>query len=136
MCVCLCVWTLALTLLAHTYEYKCFVYKIGACLVMCQRFVKTYVTFASIKTIIRFPVTSHFIEHLVLSLSSQMVKLSVHNVEDPGSIPGSGRALEEGNGNPLSTSLFGKSHTQSDVAMSPQAAESDTIEGLHLLSSL
>ena len=30
--------------------------------------------FASIETFIRFPVTSHFIEHLVLSLVAQMVK--------------------------------------------------------------
>ena len=28
-------------------------------------------------------------------------KASVHNAEDPGSIPGSGRSPGEGNGNPL-----------------------------------
>ena len=28
-------------------------------------------------------------------------KVSVYNAEDPGSIPGSGRSAEEGNGNPL-----------------------------------
>ena len=35
------------------------------------------------------------------SLVAQMVKASVYNAGDPGSIPGSGRSAGEGNGNPL-----------------------------------
>ena len=34
----------------------------------------------------------------------------------PGSIPGSGRSLGEGNGNPLQYSCLGKSHEQRSLA--------------------
>ena len=39
--------------------------------------------------------------HYRASLVAQMVKKSVCNAGDPGSVPGLGRFLEEGNGNPL-----------------------------------
>ena len=35
-----------------------------------------------------------------------MVKASVYNAGDPGSIPGSGRSPREGNGNPLQCSYL------------------------------
>ena len=40
------------------------------------------------------------------SLVAQMVKVSAYSVRDPGSIPGSGRSLREGNGNPLQYSCL------------------------------
>ena len=60
-----------------------------------------------------------------------MVKASVYNAEDPGSIPGSGRSPGKGNGTPL---LPGKPHGQrSLVGYSPwDHKESDTTEQLHL----
>ena len=42
------------------------------------------------------------------SLVAQTVKLSTYNVEDLGSIPGSGRSPGEGNGNPLQYSCLEK----------------------------
>ena len=59
-------------------------------------------------------------------------KASAYNVTDLCSIPGSGRAPEEGNGNPLQYSFL-KSHGQrSLVGCSPWGhKESDTIERLH-----
>ena len=43
-------------------------------------------------------------------------KESACNVGDPGSIPGSGRSLGEGNGNPLQYSCLEKSHGQRSLA--------------------
>ena len=40
------------------------------------------------------------------SLVAQMVKASAYNVGDPGSVPGSGRSLAEGNGNTLQYSCL------------------------------
>ena len=40
------------------------------------------------------------------SLSGSKVKASTHNAGDLGSIPGSGRPPEEGNGNPLQYSCL------------------------------
>ena len=40
------------------------------------------------------------------SLVAQMVKASAYNAGDPGSIPGLGRSLGEGNGNPLQYSCL------------------------------
>ena len=40
------------------------------------------------------------------SLVAQTVKASAYNVGDPGSIPGSGRSLGEGNSNPLQYSCL------------------------------
>ena len=40
------------------------------------------------------------------SLVAQTVKASAYKVEDPGSIPGSGRSSGEGNGNPLQYSCL------------------------------
>ena len=40
------------------------------------------------------------------SLAAQMVKASGHNAGDPGSSPGSGISLGEGNGNPLQYSCL------------------------------
>ena len=45
-------------------------------------------------------------EHYFTSLVSQTVKASAYNVGDLGSIPGSGRSPEEGNGNPLQYSCL------------------------------
>ena len=60
-------------------------------------------------------------------------KASACNAGDPGSIPGLGRSLEEGNGNPLQFPCLKKSHGQrSLVGYSPCGRkESDTIEPLH-----
>ena len=44
---------------------------------------------------------------MVTSLVAQMVKSSVYNAGDLGSIPGPGRFLGEGNGNPLQYSCLG-----------------------------
>ena len=59
-------------------------------------------------------------------------KASAYNVGDPGSIPGSGRSLGEGNGNPF-PDLPGKSHgRRSVVGYSPWGCkELDTTEPLH-----
>ena len=59
-------------------------------------------------------------------------KASVYDAGDPGSIPGLGRSLGEGNGNPVL--LPGKSHGQrSLVGYSPWGRkESDTTERLHV----
>ena len=59
-------------------------------------------------------------------------KESACNTRDPGSIPGSGRSLVEGNGNPLQ--LPGESHGQRSLAgYSPWGStELDTTEGLTL----
>ena len=40
------------------------------------------------------------------SLVAQMVKVSVYFAGDPGSVPGSGRSLGEGNGTPLQYSCL------------------------------
>ena len=40
------------------------------------------------------------------SLVAQKVKVSAYNVGDPGSIPGSGRSLGGGHGNPLQYSCL------------------------------
>ena len=40
------------------------------------------------------------------SLVAQVIKVSVYNVGDVGSIPGSGRSPGEGNGNPLQFSCL------------------------------
>ena len=42
----------------------------------------------------------------IFSIVAEMVKASVCNVGDPGSIPGLGRAPGEGNGNPLQYSCL------------------------------
>ena len=42
----------------------------------------------------------------IFSIVVEMVKASVCNVGDPGSIPGLGRAPGEGNGNPLQYSCL------------------------------
>ena len=54
-------------------------------------------------------------------------------LEDPGSIPGSGRSPGEGNGNPLQHSCLEKSHgRRSLIGYSPWGRkESDTTERLH-----
>ena len=59
---------------------------------------------------------------------------SVYNVGDPGSSPGLGRSLREGNGNPLQYYCLEKSHGQrSLVGYSPWGRkESDTTEQLHM----
>ncbi|CAI9164575.1 unnamed protein product [Rangifer tarandus platyrhynchus] len=52
------------------------------------------------------------------SLVAQMVKNLPANAGDPGSIPGSGRCPEEGNGSPLQYPVFlpGESHGQRSLA--------------------
>ena len=56
----------------------------------------------------RNQITQHFIkyENLWGFPGSSDSKESACNVGDPGSIPGSGRSLEEGNGNPLQYSCL------------------------------
>ena len=49
----------------------------------------------------KFSSASFCLIHFKASLVAQIVKASAYNVGDPGSIPGSGRFPEEGNGNPL-----------------------------------
>ena len=44
--------------------------------------------------------------YILASLVAQMVKASAYNAGDPGSIPGSGRSLGEGNGTPLQYSCL------------------------------
>ena len=63
-------------------------------------------------------------------------KASVYDVGDSGSIPGLGRFLGEGNGNPLQYYCLEKSHGQrSLVGYSPWGhKEWDTIERLHFTS--
>ena len=63
---------------------------------------------------------------------------SVYNVGDLGSIPGSGRSAEEGNGNPLQYYCLEKSHGQmSLISYSPGGRkESGTTEWLHFHFSL
>ena len=60
-------------------------------------------------------------------------KESACSVGDPGSIPGSGRSLGEGHGNPLPVFLPREFHGQrSLVGYSPWSCkESDTTEQLH-----
>ena len=48
----------------------------------------------------------HFKEHLLGFPVSSDSKASARNAGDPGSIPGSGRSLGEGNGNPLQHSCL------------------------------
>ena len=67
------------------------------------------------------------------------VKASASKAGDPGSIPGTGRSLGEGNGNPLQYSCLenpmdGESHGRRNlVGYSPWGhKESDTTEQLHL----
>jgi len=62
-----------------------------------------------------------------------VVKKLPANSGDTGSIPGSGRSPEGGNGNPLSVFLPGKSHGQGILAgCSPWGCkESDTTEHPH-----
>ena len=71
---------------------------------------------------------------------ASQVALGVNNplanavdLRDTGSIPGSGRSPEGGNGNPLSVFLPGKSHGQGILAgCSPWGCkESDTTEHPH-----
>ena len=59
------------------------------------------------------------------------------DAREAGSIPGSGRSRGEGNGNPLQSSLPGKSHGQrSLVGYSPwDRRESDSIKHMPGLSS-
>ena len=61
-------------------------------------------------------------------------KVSVYNVGNLGSIPGSGRSPGEGNGNPLQYSCLKNPHGQSSlVGYSPRGRkESDTAERLTL----
>ena len=63
---------------------------------------------------------------------------SVYNVGDPGSSPGLGRSLGEGNGNPLQYYCLEKSHGQrSLVGYSLWGRkESDTTEQLHVLATV
>ena len=59
-------------------------------------------------------------------------KTSAYNVGDPSSIPGSGRSLGEGNGNPLQCSCLENPMEKSLVGYSPQGCqESDTTKQLH-----
>ena len=61
-----------------------------------------------------------------------MVKVSVYNAGDPGSIPGSGRSPGEGNGNPLQYSFLENSLDGGAWwATVHGASESDTTEQLH-----
>ena len=48
-----------------------------------------------------------------------MVKVSVCNAGDPGSIPGSGRSPGKGNGNPLQYSCLGNSMDRGASGYSP-----------------
>ena len=65
------------------------------------------------------------------------VKASASNVEDPGSIPGSGRSPGEGNGNPLQYSCLENPIDRNLVVYSPRGCkESDTTERLHFFTSL
>ena len=61
-------------------------------------------------------------------------KMSVYDARDPGSTPGLGRSLGEGNGNPLQYYCLEKSHGQKSlVGYSPWGRkESDTTEQLHV----
>ena len=66
------------------------------------------------------------------------VKVSACNAGDPGSIPGSGRSLGEGNGNPLQYScLENPMEGRSLVGYSPWGhKESDMAERLHFIAEL
>ena len=62
---------------------------------------------------------------------AQMVKASVYNAGDPGSIPGLGRSPGEGNGNPLQDyCLENPMHRGAWWATAHGVAESDTTERL------
>ena len=69
------------------------------------------------------------------SLGGSDGKASVYNVGDRGLIPGLGRSIGEGNGNPLQYFCLEKSHgPRSLVRYSPWGRKaSDTIEQLHLI---
>ena len=73
--------------------------------------------------------TSLFVQWLGLPCGS-VSKESAFNAGDPGSIPGSGRSLGEGNDNPLQYSCRGEFHRQrSLVDYSPWGhKESETTE--------
>ena len=53
-----------------------------------------------------FPLLFEVILSPPTSLVAQVIKVSVYNVGDVGSIPGSGRYPGEGNGNPLQFSCL------------------------------
>ena len=53
-------------------------------------------------------------------------KASVYDAGDPGSIPGLGRSLGEGNGNPLQYYCLEKSHRQRSLVGSMGRKESHT----------
>ena len=59
-------------------------------------------------------------------------KASVYDEGDPGSIPGLGRSLGEGNGNPLQYYCLEKSHGQRSLVGSMGRKESHTTERLHI----
>ena len=87
--------------------------------------------FASIKTIIRFPVTSHFIEHLVLSLVAQMVKRLSTMWKTPVRSLGREEPLKKEMAIHSSTIAWKIPWTE-DVGYSPWGCkESDIIERLH-----
>ena len=67
----------------------------------------------------------------------ELLRSPACNVGDLGSIPGSGRSLGEGNGNPLQYSCLEKSHGQrSQVGYSPWGPkELDMIERAHTFYS-
>ena len=64
-----------------------------------------------------------------------MVKKSACGAEDQGSIPGSGRSIREGNGNPLQCSCWRSPWTEEPGGLQSDRTESDTSERLSLYFS-
>ena len=62
----------------------------------------------------------------VTSLVAQIVKASAYSAGDPGSVPGSGRTPEVGNGNPSSTFALKSPWTEDPGRLQSVGSQSQT----------